>query len=201
MTTIRRAPVGSKPGGRFLLAALALSLGALLSSAPANAVIHSVAAGAGAAVPLGDAYINYGRNPAFLLEVEDREPFSDAFHLVATAEYTPLSIRNIVNGSAKISVWGLYVGLQYVSPSESAILHPFVSLQIGGTFNSFGIADSTSWVDNRSLSFATRLNPGIIIPIPQVDMIALELGFPIETLYVKNTLFIWNALGAIRIRL
>ena len=186
-----------------LAVAICLSFGAFFVSPSAHAELDSVGIGAGFAVPLGNAYMIYGRYPDFdgsvLLNLPSLGP---DWKLIGTFQMSVATVNDTTVQQIRLWDYGIYGGLHYEEPlteNENHGLRPYMGLQIGAVYAVMGFNGVTTGTQNTGIEFATRFEPGFNYWATR--KVGIGVGFPVDLLAVSNSLLIWNTVFSVRIKL
>lgn len=182
---------------------LAVGLG-LLSPQPARAEVDGISFEAGAAVPMGAPYLIYGRYPTFSGNVFlNSESLSPVWQLVGTFEMSVATINNTTVQQIRLWDYAVYAGIRYEQPPDEKGngkgMRPYAQLQIGGIYDVMGLSGAASAIQNTGIDFGMRFTPGF--ELWASPKFGFDFGFPLEYLAVRDSLFIWNAIFGVRIKL
>ena len=161
----------------------------------------SVALGFDVPTPMGTAYDTLSRSVGIDASFEyNMAGWSANDRLEGSVFYNSYGVTDVVGLSANTNVIGFFAAFRTQGTGGIFGVSPFISLGIGGVYDWLTFsANNSAGVSNNSVAFATRVTPGVEIPVWR--MLSAEVSFPWMTAFYKNTFVTWSGDFSVRWKL
>lgn len=163
----------------------------------AHAALHTVAAGYGVSVPMGNLYSVLPRSSSYQAEVwVDYPAMGEFLEARLSLGYQPFQVRNVNSSTYKL--WDGFLGLVVHAKDGLFGIRPFLGLDVGLMYEVLGFNDVSGSIQNSATRFAIQASPGVDIPI--VSRLGVMAQMPVVLMTSTNVVF-WNATFSLRWRL
>jgi len=170
----------------------------LLSGGAAQAGISDVAAGASLPQLLGNASQTLNRTFGLQAEILYEEAWlGEYLALHFAGSYHPYQIRNL--STINLNIAALFAGVALQSAPGLLGSSLFLALDVGGAVDWYTYSGVSNTQAVSAILAAGQVVPGLDVPV--FKKFGVKLEFPLQAIFTRSPIYIWNGSLSLRWRL